>query len=150
MVDAVVVYSTRSGSTGRMAKAVAEGLVEGGLDVKVYDLRRSIFEDFKEELEKAKAVVVGTPTHDYMPAYEVNVLLSKMEELNVKGKIGAVFGSYGWSGEAVYEVQRRMRSLGFNVVTDPLRIIEDPDEDGLRRCRELGLAIAGKVKGEAS
>ncbi len=130
-----------------MAKAVAEGLAEGGLDVRVYDLRRNIVEDFKEELEASKAIVVGTPTHDYMPAYEVNVLLSKMEELNVKGKIGAVFGSYGWSGEAVYEVQRRMKSLGFEVVAGPLRIIEDPDEDGLRKCRELGLAVAKRVKG---
>ncbi|MBS7288028.1 MAG: FprA family A-type flavoprotein [Candidatus Freyarchaeota archaeon] len=148
MVDVVVVYSTRSGSTGKMAKAVADGAAEGELDVKLYDLRRSIFEDFKGELEEARAIVVGTPTHNYMPAYEVEIFLSKMGELNVRGKFGAVFGSYGWSGEAVYDVQRRMRELGFELVAEPLRIVEDPDEEGLRKCRELGLAVAKKVKGE--
>lgn len=147
MVDVVVVYSTSSGSTGKMAKAVAEGVAEGGLNVRLYDLRRSIFEDFKGELEEAKAIVVGTPTHDYMPAYDVGILLSKMEELNVRGKVGAVFGSYGWSGEAVYDVQRRMKNMGFELVAEPLRIVEDPDEEGLRKCRELGLAVAEKVKG---
>ncbi|MEM1659234.1 MAG: flavodoxin domain-containing protein [Candidatus Jordarchaeales archaeon] len=147
-MDVVVVYSTRSGNTGKMAKAVAEGVAEKGFEVKVYDLRRSIFEDFREELEEAKGIAVGTPTHNYMPAYEVGIFLSKIRELNVKGKAAAVFGSYGWSGEAVYEVQRVMRELGFDIVAEPLRVIEEPGEEELKKCKELGLALAEKIKGK--
>ncbi len=146
MADVIIVYSTRSKSTEKMAKAISEGVANGGVEVKVYSLRKNVFEDFKEELKKAKAILIGTPTHDYRPAYDVDILLSKMEELDSKGKIGAVFGSYGWSGEAVYEVQNRMKKLGFELIAEPLRIIEDPDEKGLERCRQLGLMIAERVK----
>ncbi len=146
-MSVIILYSTRSRSTEKMANAIAEGASEKGVEVKVYSLRRYTFEDVVGDLERAKAIVIGSPTHNYKPAYEVEILLSKLEGLNVKGKLGAAFGSYGWSGEGAYEVQSKMKRLGFNMVSEPLTVVEEPNQEHLEKCRELGRVIAEKVAG---
>jgi len=59
-----------------------------------------------------------------------------------KNKIGAAFGSYGWSGEAPKMIHGILEEMKFNIITPPLRVQFRPDEEALTMCIELGKKIA--------
>jgi flavorubredoxin len=66
--------------------------------------------------------------------------------INPKGKIGAAFGSYGWSGEAPIMIAEKMREIGMDVVDPVLRILHNPTYKDLQECKRLGVDIAEKLK----
>ena len=59
---AVVVFDTMWGSTDKMARAIADGITSGGVEVKLLKLRATDNTDVVTEILDAKAVVVGSPT----------------------------------------------------------------------------------------
>ena len=69
--------------------------------------------------------------------------------MNVKGKFGAAFGSYGWSGEAVRLIEDRLRGLKLRVPVEGLRLKLAPDAAELDACRTLGETLARHLVGEA-
>ena len=60
--------------------------------------------------------------------------------------IGATFGSFGWSGEGVKEVQETLTNMGLEMVGDGLSFNYVPDDDALAQCRQLGVEIAQRLK----
>ena len=73
-------------------------------------------------------------------------LLIYLKGLKPKNLVGAAFGSYGWSGEAVGQVRGMLEEMKIDLVDEGLRIKFVPDDDSLRKCFDLGLRVAEKVK----
>lgn len=142
MAKVAIIYDTATHNTEIMAKAIAEGISSEGVDVKLSHVHEAKFED----IEDADAVVLGSGTyhHEMMPTLEV--FIEKAKGANLKGKIGAAFGSYGWSAEVVDLITNRLKGYGMETV-EGLLIKEKPDEAGLEKCRQFGRKIAMKVKG---
>ena len=65
---------------------------------------------------------------------------------NPKGKLGAAFGSYGWSGEAPILIAEKMREMGMTVIDPVLRILHKPTDKDVQECKRLGIDIAEKLK----
>ena len=64
----------------------------------------------------------------------------------MKGKIGAVFGSYGWSGEAPRIATKIMKvKFEMEIAASPLLIEYTPDSKGLERCKDFGRKLAELV-----
>ena len=74
--------------------------------------------------------------------------LSSLMGVNLKGKVGAACGSYGWSGEAPGMIEDRMRGLKMRVPLSSVRVKLIPSEGELEECREYGRAIAGTLVGK--
>ncbi|MEM4704058.1 MAG: flavodoxin domain-containing protein [Candidatus Bathyarchaeia archaeon] len=143
MPKVLVLYYTRTGNTGKMAEAVAEGAksVEG---VNV-DLTYKIE---PEALANYDAVIIGTPTYHHDMTLAVKMLFEEaaVKKVNLKNKIGAVFGSYGWSGEAPKLVMEIMKNkFEMNVTEPPLLSRYAPDMATLEKCRSLGKRIAERL-----
>ena len=143
---ALVIYDTMWHSTEMMAEAVAEGIFETGVRVKPMHLRRNHRSDIMTELLDARAVVFGSPTLNNGLFPTVSDFLTYMKGLKPQNKIGAVFGSYGWSGEAVKLMSQQLAAMGVELIGDGLKIQYVPDGDGLAACRELGVQIGNAVK----
>ncbi len=141
MPKVFVLYDTRTGNTGRMARAVAEGAesVEG---VEVVLKRVG---GGSGELADADAIILGSPTRNTKPSRAMQRLLSGLSEIPLKGKAGAAFGSYGWSGEAPGIMARALRGQGVRVVGEAVRARRTPNASDLARCRDLGRAVAESV-----
>lgn len=137
-----IIYDSATHNTEIMAKAIAEGLRSEGIDVKMSHVHEARIEDIKA----VDGLVLGSGTyhHEIMPALEV--FIDKAKELDLKGKIGAAFCSYGWSPEVVDLITNRLKGYGMKTL-DGLLIHEKPDEAGLEKCRQFGMRIAQKVKG---
>jgi len=68
--------------------------------------------------------------------------LTYIKGLKPRNKIGAAFGSYGWSGEAVRLVNKELEAMKFDIIDAGLKLQYVPDEDGTKACYELGRKIA--------
>ena len=142
---AVVVFDSMWNSTETMAKAISDGLIEGGLSTKLMDLRVEHRSDVITELFDAKAVVVGSSTLNNGMLPRMADMLCYMRGLRPKNKIAAAFGSYGWSGEAVKQMTGILEEMKFKVVSPGINLQYVPDHAGLKKCVELGREIAREV-----
>ncbi len=143
---AVVVYDTMWLSTETMAKAVADGLVREGVSVKIMDLKVNHRSEVVTELLDAKAILVGSPTLNNGLLPTVADLLHYLKGLRPTGKIGAAFGSYGWSGEAVKLINQALEEMKVEVVDPGVRVLYVPRHEPLAQCVELGRKVARLIK----
>lgn len=145
-MKAVVFFDTMWNSTAAMARVIADGLSSGGALPKVMPLSGSHRSDVATGLLDAGALVVGTPTINNNMFPTVADTLTYLKGLKPAHKIGAVFGSFGWSGEAPGLVETALKDMGIEVVEPPLRVKFVPTAADLEQCRQLGERIAGRLK----
>jgi flavorubredoxin len=142
---AIVVYDTMWESTKMMAEAIADGIVAEGVSVKPIHIRSSHRSDIMTEVLDAKAVVVGSPTLNNGMFPTVSDILTYMKGLKPKNKIGAAFGSYGWSGESVKLIKAELEAMKFGIIEPNLKIQYVPDDEGLESCMAFGRQIGQAV-----
>ncbi len=142
MPKVVVVYLSTSGNTKAMADAIAEGVKSRNIDAQVMNFHEARI----EEIKSADAVAIGSSTFYYKMLPPMEKFIDSLSKANVKGKVGAAFGSYGWSGEAPVMIAEKMRELGIKVIDPVLRIQYQPTDKDLDECKQLGKDIAKKLK----
>jgi len=145
-VKALVIYDTMWHSTERMAKAIVDGLVQEGVSVRMFDLATNHRSDIITEVLDAGALVIGSPTLNNGMLPRMADLLHYMKGLRPANKIGAAFGSYGWSGEAVKLINAIMEEMKFTVIDPGINVQYVPAHDDLGKCVELGRKVAKALK----
>jgi len=138
---ALVVYDSMWHSTEKMAEAIVDALGQEGVDARPMHLRKWHRSDIITEVLDAGAVVVGSPTLNNGLFPTVSDFLTYMKGLKPKNKIGAAFGSYGWSGEAVKLINMELQEMKFRVIDHGVKVQYVPDEKGIELCHDL----AGKI-----
>ncbi|MFU8766632.1 MAG: flavodoxin domain-containing protein [Candidatus Methanoperedens sp.] len=142
MPKLVIIYGSGFGNTGIMAKAIEEGAKSSGVDV----VMKKILDAVPEDVENADAIAIGTPTYKAAAMPNIINFVKKLADKPVKGKVGAAFGSYGWSGEGAGIVSDMLKSYGMDVIDPDLRIKRTPEDEGIEVCRELGKLLADRIK----
>ncbi|WP_303786997.1 FprA family A-type flavoprotein [Azovibrio restrictus] len=139
----LIFYISAYGATRRMAEAIATGAEEEeGVRVSLYDLEVGDVSPFIDLIETADGIAVGSPTINGDATKPVWDLLSSLHTIHVRGKLGAAFGSFGWSGEAVAMMEDRLKGLRLHVPFEGLRLKLVPTEEELAQCQELGRKLA--------
>jgi flavorubredoxin len=144
---AVVVYGTMWQNTEKMARAYSEGLAAGGLHVKVISMSEAHRSDVMYEVLNAGALAVGSSTLNNQMLPMMADVLTYMKGLKPKNLLGAAFGSFGWSGEAVNQIEEILGEMKVECGGEGIRAKNAPDRGTLTRCYETGRAMAEKVKG---
>lgn len=144
---AVVIYDTMWHSTEIMAESIAKGIAEEGVHVRPLSLKKWHRSDIMTEVMDSKAVVIGSPTLNNNLFPSVIDFLTYMKGLKPKNKIGAAFGSYGWSGEAVKFINNELEAMKFEIIDPGLKIQYVPDQDGVDAGFNLGKKIGKAVNG---
>jgi len=143
---AVVVYDTMWHSTETMAEAIVQGIVDEGVIARPIHIRSSHRSEIMTEVLDAAAVIVGSPTINNQLFPTVSDVLTYMKGLKPKNKIGAAFGSYGWSGESVKLINQELEAMKFDIIDPGVKIQYVPDQDGKDACFELGRKIGKAIK----
>lgn len=123
-----------------MANVVAEGARSTGKSYVELS-----FHVQAEALIEFDAIIFGAPTYHHDMPVNMKKLFetSASKGLNLKGKVGAAFGSYGWSGEAPKLLIEIMKNkFEMNVIVPPLLAKYEPDENMLDKCRIFGRTIS--------
>ncbi len=69
-------------------------------------------------------------------------LLAGIDAINAAKKPALVFGSFGWTGEAVGNIQTRLMGLKMNVFEDGFKVTFVPSEEDLENAKEFGKSFA--------
>ena len=142
----VIVYDTMWGSTEKMAYALAQGVQNTGVEVKLYNLTKSDMSDIVAQILDCKALLVGSPTLNNGLFPSVSAFLCYLKGLKPKYKIGAAFGSFGWAGGAVKIIQQEMENSGIEIIDSKLSFKFVPDDAEFEKCIEFGQTFANGVK----
>ena len=100
-----LLYDTMWNATRRMAEAIGDGLREKQVDHKLFHMAVSDRNDALAEIFQSRAVLVGSPTLNRGLLPTIWPILEDLRGLQFQNKIGAAFGSYGWSGECVKQIE---------------------------------------------
>jgi len=130
-----------------MAEAVAEGAKNAG----VPDVELNYHVD-AEDLASFDAILLGAPTYHHDTPIDMKKLFedAAAKGVNLKGKVGAAFGSYGWSGEAPKLLLEIMKNrFEMQVIEPPLLAKYVPDGSMLDKCRDFGRRVSETLMRQA-
>jgi flavorubredoxin len=142
---AVVVYATMWHSTELMARAIGEGLAHSGVDVKLMSMAENHRSDVAYEVLDAGALIVGSPTLNNNVFPSIADVLTYLKGLRPRNLIGAAFGSYGWSGESIRQVEDFLGEMNIELVGESVSTKHVPDSSALDQCFSLGKKIGEQL-----
>ncbi|SNB47702.1 FprA family A-type flavoprotein [Geobacter sp. DSM 9736] len=140
-----ILYLSPHGNTEKMAAAVARGAALPGVEVVVRHINELSHEQVRDLMEEADALIFGIPTINRdipKPMWDVLALLSTVK---LKGNVGGVFGSFGWSGEACKMAEERLRGMNFKLPAPFVRSPFTPRPETIEQCEALGRMIAEQI-----
>lgn len=143
---AAIVYDTMWGSTEMIARKLEEGLRESGIPATKRNLKVSHMSDVMTDILTSKLVLLGSPTLNNQMLPTMGGFLTYMKGLKPLNRIGFVFGSYGWGGQAVGHMEDIVKELKWEMPLESINIKFVPDEDELDKVRQIGLELGKKVK----
>jgi flavorubredoxin len=142
-----IIYDTMWNGTRMMAEKIAYGIKEADkeVNVKLFNLAKTDKNDVITEVFKSKAILVGSPTINRGILVSVAGILEEIKGLKFKNKKAVAFGCYGWSGESVKIISSILEESGFDIIDDGLRMMWNPDDEGITKCVEFGKRFAADV-----
>jgi flavorubredoxin len=138
----VIVYASAYGNTAAMARKVAEGVSAAGLTPVLMNSVETPMTEIIDQLEVSVGFLIGTSTLNSNVPHPILHLIANLVVLNMKGKTASVFGSYGWSGEAIKTVQDILTSMRIKVSPEPIKVRMTPSEQDLSACYDFGKKFA--------
>ncbi|MFV0504257.1 MAG: flavodoxin [Lachnospirales bacterium] len=129
-----ITYWSQTGNTETMAKAIAEGVGEKGVEVDCVEI------DNFSGVDEYDKLILGCPSmgdevleeDDFEPFYA-------SIEKDLAGKKVALFGSYDWGdGQWMRDWEERAKGNGIEIFEQGLIVNLEPDEDGIEACKKLG------------
>jgi flavorubredoxin/flavin reductase (DIM6/NTAB) family NADH-FMN oxidoreductase RutF len=145
-ISVALLYASAYGNTATLAQAIALGLTKGGVAVKSINCEFATPEEIKNTVEQADALIIGTPTIGGHAPTPIHTALGIVLATADHSKLAGVFGSYGWSGEALDLVEGKLRDAGYRFGFDTLKVKFKPDEVTLKTCEEIGTDFAQSLK----
>jgi anaerobic nitric oxide reductase flavorubredoxin len=144
--SAVIIYDTMWKGTEKMAQAMAEGLEKEGVKYKFFNIAICDRNDVLTEIFKTKGVLIGSPTMNNGLLPTIMPILEDLKGLKFKNKVGAAFGTYGWSGENVKIIEEILEKAKIKILQEGIKFKWQPTKEELGKCVEFGRSFAQKMK----
>ena len=143
-----IIYDTMWNSTKQMAERIGQGISEVDKDVviKLFNISKTDENDLATEVFKSKAIAVGSPMVSNGCLRSLAGIMYYMKELKFKEKKAVSFGSYGWSGESPDVLAEMLKTAGFEVINEPLKVKWTMTDEAINQAIDFGKALAEKTK----
>jgi anaerobic nitric oxide reductase flavorubredoxin len=142
----VIAYETMWGATEKMARVIGQKITDAGFEVKIFSVPTSSRSDVITEMLDAKAILIGSSTHDNGMLPNLAGFLDFLKGLKPKGRVAAAFGSYGWAGGAVAAITGVLKEAGCEVFEPGLQVKYTPSEEDIKSCEKFAEDILSKIK----
>jgi flavorubredoxin len=139
---AVIIFDSMWHSTEKIAKAVYGAFEDKGIPARLMDLKAEHISNVMTQVLDAKYICVGSPTLNNGMLPTVAAFLTYMKGLSPKNRRGFAFGSYGWGGQSIQQIEAVLKEIGFDVA-EPIKVKYVPDNKTLE-------GIRNRVKGGIS
>lgn len=145
-MSVALIYASAYGNTATLAQALAKGITKAGVGVESINCEFTAPDEIQASVEKCDGFVIGSPTlGGHMPT-QVQTALGIVLSSATKSKLAGVFGSYGWSGEAIDEIESKLQDAGYRFGFDTIRVKFKPNDATLQQCKEAGTDLAQALK----
>ena len=142
---ATLVYDTMWDATRQMAEAIGRGLSAGGVPFRMFHMAVSDRNDVLTEIFRSRALLVGSPTLNNGVLPTIAPILEDLRGLKFQHKLGAAFGSFGWSGEGVKLIEEHLGRCGIPLAAPGVAAKWQPRPADLEQCEQLGRTVAEAV-----
>ena len=143
-----LLYASAYGNTAAIADALAQGVARSGVRVESLNCEFAPSEQLIAAIRDGDALLIGSPTlGGHAPTPIVSALGTVLAEGDREKPVG-VFGSFGWSGEAIDLLESKLRDGGFRFAFEPIRVKFSPDPATLRTLEETGIALGRQLQAE--
>jgi len=143
---ALIIYDSMWGSTEKIAYALSEGIEEAGIPVNLRNLKNTNISDIITDLINSKFILLGSPTLNNTMLPSMGGFLTYLKGLRPKNRIGFVFGSYGWGGQAVGEIEKILNDLSWDLPVESININYVPEKNDLKKAKEIGKKLVKNIK----
>ncbi|MFA4989539.1 MAG: flavodoxin domain-containing protein [Candidatus Omnitrophota bacterium] len=143
----VVAYESMWGATEKMARKIVAGVEEEGLSIKLFEITGSDRTEVVKEMLDARGFIFGSSTHDNNMLPDLAGFLDFIRGFKPKNRVAAVFGSYGWAGGAVQQIENILKEAGIKLAETGLGVKYMPDKNDLEACFRFGRNFAAAIKG---
>jgi flavorubredoxin/flavin reductase (DIM6/NTAB) family NADH-FMN oxidoreductase RutF len=145
-LSVALMYTSAYGNTGMMANAIALGLTQSGVYVESLDCEYADPVEIAAAVEQCDSFIIGSPTLGGHAPTQIQTALGLILANASKTKLAGVFGSYGWSGEAVDLLETKLINAGYPLGFETLRVKFKPTPEALADCTKAGENFAQALK----
>jgi flavorubredoxin/flavin reductase (DIM6/NTAB) family NADH-FMN oxidoreductase RutF len=145
-ISVALLFASAYGNTTTLANAIAKGITKAGVAVELINCENAEPEEIKAAIEKSSGFLIGSPTLGGHLPTQVQTALGIVLSTASKSYQTGVFGSYGWSGEAVDIIAGKLKDAGYILAFEPIRVKFTPTEATLQLCEETGTDFAQNLK----
>lgn len=139
-------YDTMYMATKHMAEAIAAGIEEQGVQVKLYNTATCDQSDLMTEFFRSRGIILGSCTVNNGALRSLAGVVDEIRGHKLKNKVGFTFGSCGWSGEAPKHLQTGLEEAGIRILREPVSAKFTPSEEELEACYAAGVEFAKQIK----
>ncbi|WP_394238048.1 FprA family A-type flavoprotein [Niallia oryzisoli] len=155
-----IVYTTIKNNTKKMANHLQRIFEENEIHATVFNADKSEKMEILESIKQSDAVFIGSSTRYADMIGNLEEVLKELPEMDLEGKIGAAFGSYGWSGEAIEVIQdylnqtnmdvqstsKVIKTTGMTHVEFPVRVRFSPKDEQLAKIEHSAGFVADLLR----
>ena len=145
-LSVALVYASAYGNTATIAQTLARGITKAGVAVESINAEQADPDDIKAAIEKSAGFLIGSPTLGGHAPTQIQTALGIILSTASKTQLAGVFGSFGWSGEAIDLLENKLKDGGYSLAFDPIRVKFKPTESTLQYCEEVGTDYAQALK----
>ncbi|KGG16907.1 MULTISPECIES: diflavin flavoprotein [unclassified Prochlorococcus] len=137
-INIVMLFASAYGNTAAIADTLAKGISSTGIHVKSLNCEFTSTNELLTAIQEAEGYLIGSPTlGGHAPTPIISALGTLLSEGDRKKPVG-IFGSYGWSGEAIDLLEKKLLDGGFEFGFNPIKIKFSPNAEMLKTLEETG------------
>ncbi|SEG14666.1 Flavorubredoxin [Caloramator fervidus] len=140
---AVIVYDSMWGSTEKIAYAIYNAFEESNISAVMLNLKTNDISDIMTHILNSKYICIGSPTLNNNILPTVASFLYYLKGLAPKKRIAMAFGSYGWGGQSIGQIEDILKSCGFELI-DSIRVQYVPD---FKQLKEINAKVKEVLQG---
>ncbi len=141
-----LIYASAYGNTATLAQAIARGITKADVGVEAINCEIAEPDEIRAAVEKSDGFIMGSPTLGGHAPTPIQTALGLVLSTATKTKLAGVFGSYGWSGEAIDLIESKFRDAGYKFGFETIRVKFKPTDVTLKYCEEAGTDFAQALK----
>lgn len=141
-----LLYASAYGNTATIASAIAHGLVQSGVEVESINCELASTEEITAAIQACDGFIIGSPTLGGHAPTQIQTALGIVLANAAKTKLAGVFGSFGWSGEAIAMLENKLRDAHYSFGFEPIRVRFSPKAAVLKECIQAGEEFTQKLK----
>lgn len=145
-LNVALIYASAYGNTAILANAIARGITKAGVRVESINAEFADSEEIKTAIQQCDGFIFGSPTLGGHAPTQIQSALGITLANADTNKLAGVFGSFGWSGEAIDLLESKFKDGGYRFGFDTIRVKFKPTEAVLKTCEEAGTDFAQALR----